>query len=254
MGSSASKLLIGVNLKMYMNREQTLSWLDAAVTELQNIKDNNIELFLLPSPPLISECLERTSGSLFAIGAQNISEYDSGAFTGEISPQLLTQMGCEYALVGHHERRALFGENDDVISQKIAASSRNNLIPIVCIGELSTEEKEAQTEVRIQITTALEEQKHLKKLVIAYEPTWAIGAEQPASSEHINRMCSLIRTELEELKIKNFQIIYGGSAGEGLFEMISQTCDGLFLGRRAHNPQTFISIVQECISIKAANQ
>ena len=253
MASRAGKLLVGVNLKMYMDREQTLSWLDAAVTGLGSINSDDLELFLLPPAPLISDCIERTSGSLLGIGAQNISAHDSGAFTGEISPQLLAQMGCKYALIGHHERRTLFGESNDVISQKIAASSRNNLIPIVCIGELSTEEESAEAEVKTQIRSAIKDQKNLKKLVIAYEPTWAIGVEHPASAEHINKMCSLIRSELEDMNIQDFRILYGGSAGEGLFEMISQTCDGLFLGRRSHNPQTYISIVQECISIKAAN-
>lgn len=103
-----------------------------------------------------------------------------------------------------------FGESNDVISQKIAASSRNNLTPIVCIGELSTEEKSAQAEVKTQIRSAVKDQKNLKKLVIAYEPTWAIGVEHPASAEHINTMCALIRTELEDMKIENFQILYGG--------------------------------------------
>jgi triosephosphate isomerase (TIM) len=253
MVSRAGKLLVGVNLKMYMDREQTFSWLDTAVSGLGSINSDDVELFLLPSAPLISECVEKSSGSLLAIGAQNISAHDSGAFTGEISPLLLGQMGCEYALIGHHERRTLFGESNEVISQKIAASSRNNLIPVVCIGELSKEEKSAQVEVKTQIRSAVKEQRNLKKLVIAYEPTWAIGVEHPASAEHINKMCALIRTELEDMNIQDFQILYGGSAGEGLFEMISQTCDGLFLGRRSHNPQTYISIVQECISIKAAN-
>jgi triosephosphate isomerase len=253
MGSRTSKLLVGVNLKMYMDREETLSWLDAAVTGLGSINNDEVELFLLPSAPLISECIEKTSGSPLAIGAQNISAHDSGAFTGEISPQLLAQMGCKYALIGHHERRTLFSESNDVISEKIVASSRNNLIPIVCIGELSKEEKSAESEVKTQIRSAVKDQKNLKKLVIAYEPTWAIGVEHPASAEHINKMCALICTELVDMNIQDFQILYGGSAGEGLFEMISQTCDGLFLGRRSHNPQTYISIVQECISIKAAH-
>jgi triosephosphate isomerase len=238
---------------MYMDREETLSWLDAAVTGLGSINNDEVELFLLPSAPLISECIEKTSGSPLAIGAQNISAHDSGAFTGEISPQLLAQMGCKYALIGHHERRTLFSESNDVISEKIVASSRNNLIPIVCIGELSKEEKSAESEVKTQIRSAVKDQKNLKKLVIAYEPTWAIGVEHPASAEHINKMCALICTELVDMNIQDFQILYGGSAGEGLFEMISQTCDGLFLGRRSHNPQTYISIVQECISIKAAH-
>lgn len=254
MGSRTSKLLVGVNLKMYMDREETLSWLDAAVTGLGSINNDEVELFLLPSAPLISECIEKTSGSPLAIGAQNISAHDSGAFTGEISPQLLAQMGCKYALIGHHERRTLFSESNDVISEKIVASSRNNLIPIVCIGELSKEEKSAESEVKTQIRSAVKDQKNLKKLVIAYEPTWAIGVEHPASAEHINKMCALICTELVDMNIQDFQILYGGSAGEGLFEMISQTCDGLFLGRRSHNPQTYISIVQECISIKAAHR
>lgn len=253
MGGRASKLLVGVNLKIYLDRDQTLSWLEAAVTGLGSINNDEVKLFLLPATPLISQCVEKTSGSPLSIGAQNISEHDSGAFTGENSPQLLAQMGCKYVLIGHHERRTLFGESNEVISQKIAASSRNNLIPIVCIGELSTEEKSAVAEVKTQIRSAVKDEKNLKKLVIAYEPTWAIGVEHPASAEHINKMCSLIRTELEDMKIEDFQILYGGSAGEGLFEMISQTCDGLFLGRRSHNPQTYISIVQECISIKAAH-
>lgn len=254
MGSHISNLLVGVNLKMYMDRVQTLSWLDTAVAGLREIKDHNVELFLLPSAPLISECVAKTTSSVLSIGAQNISAYDSGAFTGEISPQLVGQMGCEYALVGHHERRTLFAENDRVFFEKIEACSRNSLVPILCIGELSSEEKSAEDEVRTQIKSALKEQKNLKKIVIAYEPTWAIGVEHPASAEHIKRMCSIIRDELMDMKIENFQILYGGSAGEGLFEMISQTCDGLFLGRRSHNPQTYVAIVQECMSIKAANQ
>ena len=253
MGSRTSKLLVGVNLKMYMDKAQTLSWLDAAVIGLGSFKSEEVELFLLPATPLISQCLEKTSGSALAIGAQNIIAHDSGAFTGETSPQLLAQMGCKFALIGHHERRTLFSESDEVISQKIAASDRNNLIPIVCIGELSREEKSAQAEVKSQIRSAVTEAKNLKKIVIAYEPTWAIGVDHPATAEHINMMCSIIRQELEALNIANFQILYGGSAGEGLFEKISGTCDGLFLGRRSHNPQTYLSIVQECISIKAAH-
>jgi triosephosphate isomerase len=135
MASRAGKLLVGVNLKMYMDREQTLSWLDAAVTGLGSIKNDDVELFLLPSAPLILQCLEKTSGSLLTIGAQNISEHDSGAFTGENSPQLLAQMGCEYSLIGHHERRTLFGETDEIVATKITRAQENGLNTILCIGE-----------------------------------------------------------------------------------------------------------------------
>lgn len=252
MGTHVSHLLVGVNLKMYMDRDQTLSWLDSALVGLHKLKDQDVELFLLPSAALISDCLLRTSESELSIGAQNISAHDSGAFTGEISPQLVRQMGCTYALVGHYERRTIFNENDEVISQKIGACIRNGLVPILCIGELSTEESSAEAEVKAQIRSALQGQENLKKIVIAYEPTWAIGVEHPASAEHINKMCSIIRAELESMNIENFQLLYGGSAGEGLFEMISQTCDGLFLGRRSHDPHAYLAIVQECISIRAS--
>jgi triosephosphate isomerase len=252
MSNNFNNLLVGVNLKMYMDRDQTLSWLDAVLGGLDRVKENEVELFLLPSAPLIADCVEKTSGTLLSIGAQNVSTHDSGSFTGEISPHLVEQMGCKYALVGHHERRTIFSEDDDVISQKIDACSRNGLIPILCIGELNTEEGSAQVEVKAQLKSALNGQKNLKRIVIAYEPTWAIGVEEPATPEHINKMCSLIRAELKSMNIENFQILYGGSAGEGLFEMISQTCDGLFLGRRSHNPHAYLEIVKECISIRTS--
>lgn len=252
MGNNINILLVGVNLKMYMDRDQTLSWLDAVVFGLDKVKGREVELFLLPSAPLIADCVEKTSESLISIGVQNISVHDSGSFTGEISAHLVEQMGCKYALVGHHERRTIFSEDDDVIHQKIDACARNGLIPILCIGELSTEEESAQVEVKAQLQSALKGQKNLKRIVIAYEPTWAIGVEEPATPGHINKMCSLIHAELKYMNIENFQILYGGSAGKGLFEMISQTCDGLFLGRRSHNPRTYLEIVNECISIRTS--
>ena len=252
MADSSTNLLIGVNLKMYMGKAQTLSWIDSVIAGIGDVSGKKIDYFLLPSAPLISDSISKTSGTQLKIGAQNISTEDSGSLTGEISPQLLNEIGCVYALIGHHERRSLFGESDEIISQKIQTSLKNRLIPILCIGEISTDANVAKVELKHQIRAALENVQTGESLVIAYEPTWAIGAENPASDGHINAMCLVIREEMAKLKIENFRLIYGGSAGKGLFEKIAPTCDGLFLGRRAHDPLSFLTIVQECKSIREA--
>lgn len=241
--------ILGVNLKMYMSAKETHDWLKSVTIGLHGIPSNELELFVLPSAPLLKDSIDNVQGTSLLIGAQNCATKQMGAATGEISPQLLKEIGCRYVLVGHYERRSKFFESDSIINQKIKAILKSSLTPILCLGEVTkSNPSAAEAEIRNQLETALTNIDHESRIIIAYEPSWAIGAEQPASVGHIKQICRFIRNILDEKKMTHCLIIYGGTAGEGLLEQISERCDGLFLGRKVHNPSVFLKIVQECIN------
>jgi triosephosphate isomerase len=247
-------LLIGVNLKMYMDMHQTTQWLGAAVTGLKSIESSPMEIFVLPSAPVISLAISLVTDSDIQIGAQNASEHAAGAYTGEYSAHLLNELGCKYLLIGHHERRTLFAENELVINHKVHQALGNSLTPVLCVGEKTKNDTlKAKSEISQELQSALaglSNEELSKPMIIAYEPTWAIGAPSPAGSEHINEICRFIREELALIGHHNFKVMYGGSAGSGVYQDIAETCDGLFLGRRAHDPVAFLAIVEECLSVR----
>lgn len=243
------KTILGVNFKMYFDKDATEKWLLSVKELLKGLPISESEIFILPPTPLISFSENLLQGTRIKIGAQNIAEEESGSFTGENSAVVMRQLHCDYALIGHHERRSIFGENEHVLRRKIIAATRNRLTPILCVGESSQDGAlKAKAEVDHQLLSSLKDLSGLSRLIIAYEPVWAIGAEKPATSEHINEIVAGIRKTLELLSIQDFSVIYGGTADLGLFSTISGTCDGLFLGRRAHDPSKFIEIVRECLS------
>jgi len=252
MKAITSSHVIGVGLKMYLDVDATLDWAHR-VKEIAKthpaITSGAVEIFVLPSFPMIRDMVKIFSDSNIGVGAQNFSDYDEGPFTGEVSPVLLQQIGCDYAEVGHFERRSNFNEDEVLISKKVASAFRNNLIPVICVGEYeeqSTDESSLET-VR-QLTSALSRSEHFlvdSPIVVAYEPSWAIGGVAPATPEHINHVCLQVRDELVRLGARNFWIIYGGSAGPGLYSSISRSVDGLFLGRSAHDPDALNQVLDE---------
>ena len=236
---------------MYMDREATISWATEARTLLADhpaIVSNSITIFVLPTFPLIGEVRNIFTNSNLLVGSQNLSNKDFGAMTGEVSPVLLKQLGCEFSAVGHYERRTLFSEEEGSIAEKVNAAYRNNIIPVICIGEIDRADAEStELEIMEQMRSALSLSLDAKQkpTIIAYEPSWAIGAKEPAPQHHINRMCAAIRKSLLLLGFTNFSIIYGGSAGPGTFTQISENIDGLFLGRMAHDPKALEEVVTE---------
>jgi triosephosphate isomerase (TIM) len=224
-------LTIGVSLKMYFGQRQTVGWCRAVAAVAARhpaLHQGTVELFVLPAAPLIAPVLGIFAGTPVRVGAQNLSAEDSGAFTGEVSGALLSEMGCRYAEVNHAERRRLFGEDNATAAAKVAACWRNGLIPVLCVGEPA----EA---AEILGRTA-------NPVVLAYEPPWAIGQAEPAPAEHIREVTSALRRA-------GRRVIYGGSAGPGLLTSIGGSADGLFLGRFAHDPAALESVLDEARAV-----
>ncbi len=243
--------VVGVGLKMYFSAAQTIEWASAVksqIAPLGSIKDESIEFFVLPSTPMISQLVTTFAGSPIRVGSQNHAANGSGAFTGEISAQMLSEIGCKFAEIGHAERRRDFNETDETIAQKVLQALSTHLIPVICVGELTqgTPEKAAEKCIeQIKAALSLSSAYLHQRIIIAYEPVWAIGVEAPADAAHINAVCAKIKEASAALGTTNLQILYGGSANQGLFEHIALNVDGLFLGRSAHDVKNLKKIVEE---------
>ena len=165
---------------------------------------------------------EQLKGSALALGAEDVSEYAEGAYTGEVSPAMLADVGCHYVIVGHSERRALFGDTDERVAQKAKAALAAGLTPIVCVGETLAERESSQT-IRVvarQLAAVIKEvgAADFERCVIAYEPVWAIGTGKSATPEIAQQVHAALRTELalhsRDLAEK-VRILYGGSVKPG---------------------------------------
>ncbi|MGX1667967.1 triose-phosphate isomerase [Streptomyces sp. NPDC055400] len=243
-----SPVLLGVSLKMYLGHHETLNW-SRKIVQLADrhpaVTSGAARLFVLPAFPAIVPVAGILARSGVDIGAQDIATEDVGAYTGEVSGPYLKEIGCRYAEVGHAERRRLYGEGDTVVAAKTAAALRNGLTPVLCVGELDPVDPEEAAR-----RTVAEAARLLYgmggKVVLAYEPQWAIGAPEPASPEHINTVCTALG---EWLKARPQQagstVIYGGSAGPGLLTRLGDSAGGLFLGRFAHDPAAVGRILDE---------
>ncbi len=180
----------------------------------------NAEAEVVFCPPAVSlaAALEAVKGSNIGIGAQNMYFEESGAFTGEIAPNMLTEMGVKYVILGHSERRQYFAETDETVNKKVLKALEHNLIPIVCVGESLEQREQGITEdlVRLQTKIALRgvPAERAKEVVIAYEPIWAIGTGRTATNEQAEEVCAAIRKVLKELYggvAEEIRIQYGGS-------------------------------------------
>lgn len=243
--------IVGVGLKMYFSAAQTIGWAHTAKSEIasiNSIENKTVEFFVLPSTPMISQTISIFASSKVGVGSQNNAATQLGPFTGETSAEMLSEIGCEFAEIGHAERRRDFNETDELIAKKVLQALTFRLIPIICVGEIRRTNPESAAEVCIaQIKTALSlSATHLsQRVIIAYEPVWAIGVTAPADPTYINVVCEKIKEAATNLGARNLQIIYGGSADRGLFRKIAQNVDGLFLGRSAHDVRNLKKIIEE---------
>lgn len=192
-------------------------------------------------------------GSAIGLGAQDVSDQDAGAFTGEVSAPMLLESGCRYVIVGHSERRALFGEQDSDTARKFAAARRHGLIPILCVGETLAEREQDQTESvvarQLDAVIALEGVGALADAVIAYEPVWAIGTGKTASPQQAQDVHAFIRGKIAALDADvaaGVQILYGGSVkGSNAAELFAMAdIDGGLIGGASLNAQEFLAICQ----------
>jgi triosephosphate isomerase len=240
---------VGVSLKMYFDPTRSRSWFeDVAEVASRNdgIRSGAVELFVIPSFLSIPDAVAAFAGTAVAVGAQDLFWEDRGAFTGEISGADLAALGVSVVEVGHAERRALFGEDDAVIARKTDAALRNGITPVLCIGESTPgNPTDAASFCIAQLDAALEGAA-AGRVIVAYEPVWAIGAAEPASSEHVDAVCAEIRKHLDTLGDRErSSVIYGGSAKPGLLGRLGTNVDGLFLGRFAHDPVALEGILDE---------
>lgn len=211
-----------------------------------------VNAFVLPAYPLIESVASILVPAGVQVGAQNVHWADSGAFTGEVSAPMLIEIGATLTAIGHAERRALFGETDQTVRDRVAGALRHGLTPLICVGE-SAAEREAGAEVEFvgqQMQIALEglDDRAAASIMVAYEPVWAIGAgSTPATAEQADAMHAALRQMLIDLHGEvgsGVPLLYGGSVNvESAPELIAApNIDGLFVGRAAWSVDGFIEL------------
>ncbi|MCW3063855.1 MAG: triosephosphate isomerase [Solirubrobacterales bacterium] len=237
--------LVAVSLKSYFGFAQTVGWLAELERALAATPPAEaVEIAVLPSYPLLERAVKALSPHGVAIGAQDVSWADNGSYTGEVTASTLAEIGCRYAEVGHAERRQLFGETDAVLADKAAAAVRHGLVPLVCVGEAERMDARTAAKEVVRQTVATLKELSEAEVVVAYEPVWAIGAEAPASADHVLEVGRILRDHLSGSG-HAARVLYGGSAGPGTLPLLTDEFDGVFLGRRAHRVAGLLAVVEE---------
>jgi triosephosphate isomerase len=219
---------------------------------------DNVSLLVCPPFPYLASVASQLQGSAVELGAQNVSEHQAGAYTGEVASRMLRDVGCRYVIVGHSERRALYGESSAQVAEKMAAALGAGLVPILCVGEMLEEREAGSTEevVGEQLGAALERSgiAAFKGSVIAYEPVWAIGTGKTATPEQAQDVHRYIRSVLAEQDAsvaETVQILYGGSVkgdnAAGLFAM--PDIDGGLIGGASLKAADFLAIARAAAEI-----
>ncbi len=244
--------VMAANWKMYKNPTQTEAFFhDFLPLVAGHTRD---EIVICPPYIDLDVALAAAKGSNVAIGAQNLSWQKEGAFTGEICASMLVDIGCTHVIIGHSERRQYFGETDDTVNLKLKAALEAGLIPIVCVGEVLQEREAGATEdvLRRQCLRAFHaiSAKKAAKLIVAYEPVWAIGTGKTATPQMAAEAHGLIRGEAakafgQELA-DNLRILYGGSVKpENVKALMSEAeIDGALVGGASLDPKSFSAIVK----------
>lgn len=247
-------LVVAVSLKMYLDPVVTRRWA-SAVAEMARthpaVVGDLARLIVLPSLPSLPTVIRTFSGTPVEAGAQDLFWQDRGPYTGAVSGADLRQIGCRYVAIGHSERRRVFGEDDVIASRKLQAALRNGLTPIVCVGEEEHGSPEAAAQdCTAQLGALLPRGPgpSVPRLIVAYEPVWAIGTSKPAGPDHVVAVTRSLRAWIRTNgRIADVSVIYGGSAGPGLLSAVRGATDGLFLGRFAHDPDALRSVLDETL-------
>lgn len=240
--------IIAGNWKMNKTIQETKKFLQ----ELNDFDFSDVEAVLcVPYTDLV--VLKENINEKVKIGSQNIHWETSGAFTGEISPLMLKEIGVEYAIVGHSERREMFGETDDYVNKRVHSAFNNEIIPIVCVGEKLDERENDETKevVKMQTEKAIKglSSEQVKKIVIAYEPIWAIGTGKSSSAEDANEVIGFIRSvvadQYDQMVANEVRIQYGGSVKPENIEafMAQSEIDGALVGGASLKPDAFKALV-----------
>ncbi|WP_291578787.1 triose-phosphate isomerase [Clostridium sp. UBA6640] len=244
------KAIIAGNWKMH----KTISEAAALVEELKPlVKGATCDVVVCPTSICLPAVVEVAKGTNIKVGAQNMHFEENGAFTGEISPIMLKDLGVEYVIIGHSERRQYFNETDETVNKKLKAAFTHGLIPILCIGE-SLEEREANIteeilakQIKLDLNGITSE--NVKEMIIAYEPIWAIGTGKTATADDANETIGFIRKVIEKLYgsevSEAVRIQYGGSVKPSTIkeQMEKEHIDGGLIGGASLKAQDFSAIV-----------
>lgn len=239
------------NWKMHGTRASVATLLDGIQSGIAKV--GNCEVAVCPPYVFLPQVQAQIKGSKIAWGAQNLSQEKSGAFTGEISAEMLVEVGCSCVIVGHSERRALYGESDALVAKKYAAALAAGLTPILCVGELLEERESGATEAVVarQLDAVLSTSgaASLARAVIAYEPVWAIGTGRTASPQQAQDVHAFIRARVRghDAKVADgVRILYGGSVkgsnAAEIFKMVD--VDGGLIGGASLKADEFLAICQ----------
>ncbi len=242
------KKLVAGNWKMHGSLQQNALLLDGIKAELPNLA---CDVAVCVPYPYLGQVQGLLEGSGLAWGAQSVSEFAAGAFTGEVSASMLLEFGCRYVLVGHSERRSLFAESDDAVAAKFEAAQKAGLVPVLCVGETLAEREAGETNAVVsrQLSAVLRRVgvSAMRQAVLAYEPVWAIGTGVTASPEQAQEVHAAIRRQIADQDADvagQLQILYGGSVKpQNAVELFAQSdIDGGLIGGAALVANDFLAI------------
>ena len=253
MDKAKRKAIIAGNWKMNKTASEAAVLVDELIPA---VKDASCEVVICTPYTDLVTAVAKTKGTNIHVGAENVHFEKSGAFTGEISADMLVDLGVEYVIVGHSERRQYFAETDQTVNKRALAALNAGLKVIICVGESLQQREEGVTEelVRMQTKIALRDvtAEQLQNVIIAYEPVWAIGTGRTATAQEANRVCGEIRRLLAERygteAADRVRILYGGSMNEkNAAELLAQPeIDGGLIGGASLKPESFAAIIRAC--------
>lgn len=250
------EFLVAGNWKMNGSNAANAELVDGVIAGMP--QSDTVELLVCPPFPYLGAIAAKLSGTGIALGAQNVSQHEAGAYTGETAPSMLIDVGCKYVLVGHSERRAIMGESSETVAAKFQAAQDAGLIPVLCVGETQAERESKQTEAVVdeQLNAVIEGSgiEALQNAVIAYEPVWAIGTGLTATPEQAQDVHRHIRTVLagrNQDVADGIRILYGGSVkGDNAAGLFSKPdIDGGLIGGASLKSADFLAIAEAAASL-----
>ncbi|MDY6933863.1 MAG: triose-phosphate isomerase [Spirochaetota bacterium] len=245
------RMIFAGNWKMNKCFQEAIELTNDIISGLDDIGEREVIIF--PPSIYVKEIIDKCKNTIVEVGVQNIYYKKEGAFTGEISPMMVKDVGAKYVLIGHSERRHVFGETNDDVERKVKAAFEYNLNPILCVGELLEDREKGLSDdvVKKQVQEALKDisEENIQNLIIAYEPVWAIGTGKVATPEIAESMHHFIRKTLMNLYndklAQEIPILYGGSVSpdniKGLYSM--NEIDGVLVGGASLKSKSFLDII-----------
>ena len=248
--------LVAGNWKMNGSNAANAELLDGIIAGMP--QSDSVELLVCPPFPYLAAMAAKLSGTGIALGAQNVSQHQAGAYTGETAPSMLGEVGCKYVIVGHSERRAIMGESSETVAAKFLAAQDAGLIPLLCVGESQQQRETNQTEAVIdeQLNAVVDGSgiEAFRRAVIAYEPVWAIGTgltATPQQAQDVHRHIREVLAARQQDVAATVKILYGGSVkgdnAAGLFG--KPDIDGGLIGGASLNSADFLAIAEAAAAL-----